>query len=510
MPRATTLDDFAPTDDASSELARDAQAIAQHGDRRGPMRPATLAPVRMRVRRRSAARVLRFADLLIVGVLSVWMYAMSSQAGLAGAPLGDVAVLLFGSIFTVAGVETLKGYDFGPKEALGWHLARTAGGVVAAGMATSLTMTMLTREPIVIAVGLWFELTLGAVLTLHLAWWLLIDHWRKAGRLVPNVVIVGANTNAERLIGAALKSGQVAVLGIFDDRLDRAPKFIRGVPVLGDLEAMRDHRLMPYVDRVVVTVGAGAERAANLLAKLSPLPNAVNLLLELESEAARDAAVQRIADWSLTPLTGPGHDAGRAFWKRTQDLAIGAVALAVSAPIMAAVALAVKLDSPGPVFFRQRRHGFHNEPILVWKFRSMRHEAADATAQRQTFFGDERVTRVGRFIRATSLDELPQIFNVLKGEMSLVGPRPHAIGMKTGEVDSARLVAEYAHRHRVKPGITGWAAVNGSRGPVDTPELVRERVALDIDYIDRQGFWFDLWIMLITLPRLLGDRHAVR
>jgi lipopolysaccharide/colanic/teichoic acid biosynthesis glycosyltransferase len=159
---------------------------------------------------------------------------------------------------------------------------------------------------------------------------------------------------------------------------------------------------------------------------------------------------------------------------------------------------------------RQRRHGFNQETIVVWKFRSMRHAAADATACRQVAADVDRVTRVGRFIRATSLDELPQIFNVLSGEMSLVGPRPHAIGMKTGETESALLVAEYAHRHRIKPGITGWAAVKGSRGPVHTEAEVRRRVELDIDYIQRQSFWLDLWILLITVPVLLGDRTAVR
>jgi lipopolysaccharide/colanic/teichoic acid biosynthesis glycosyltransferase len=162
------------------------------------------------------------------------------------------------------------------------------------------------------------------------------------------------------------------------------------------------------------------------------------------------------------------------------------------------------------VFFRQKRHGFNNEEIWVLKFRSMRHDRADATAARQVTAGDDRVTRVGGFIRKLSLDELPQILNVLKGEMSLVGPRPHAIGMKTGDEESARLVAEYAHRHRIKPGMTGWAAIRGSRGPVDTPEAVRRRVTLDIDYIERQSFWLDLYIMAMTLPCLLGDRLGAR
>jgi lipopolysaccharide/colanic/teichoic acid biosynthesis glycosyltransferase len=189
---------------------------------------------------------------------------------------------------------------------------------------------------------------------------------------------------------------------------------------------------------------------------------------------------------------------------------IGSLGLLAAAPIMLLTALAIKLDSPGPVFFRQRRHGFNNEAILVWKFRSMRHDMADAKAVRQISANDDRVTKVGKFIRKTSLDELPQLFNVLRGEMSMVGPRPHAIGMKSGDVESETLVARYAHRHRMKPGVTGWAAINGSRGPVDTAELVQERVALDVEYIERQSFWLDLYIIAMTIPCLLGDRSAVR
>jgi lipopolysaccharide/colanic/teichoic acid biosynthesis glycosyltransferase len=140
----------------------------------------------------------------------------------------------------------------------------------------------------------------------------------------------------------------------------------------------------------------------------------------------------------------------------------------------------------------------------------MKVERADATASQQVKAGDDRVTRIGRIIRKTSIDELPQLFNVMTGEMSLVGPRPHAIGMKTAGEDSARLVAEYAWRHRMKPGLTGWAQINGSVGPVDTPEAVRRRVALDVEYIERQSFWLDLYILLVTVPRLIAQRDIVR
>ncbi len=174
------------------------------------------------------------------------------------------------------------------------------------------------------------------------------------------------------------------------------------------------------------------------------------------------------------------------------------------------MALAVKLDSPGPVFFRQKRHGFNNEEIWVLKFRSMRHDRADATASRQVSKDDDRVTRVGRVIRKLSLDELPQLINVLRGEMSLVGPRPHAIGMKSGGADAASLVNTYSHRHRMKPGLTGLAAINGSRGPVDDAESLRRRVMLDLSYIERQSVWLDLWIIAVTVPLMLGDKSAAR
>ena len=189
---------------------------------------------------------------------------------------------------------------------------------------------------------------------------------------------------------------------------------------------------------------------------------------------------------------------------------VSGLGLVVAVPVMAVIALAVKLDSRGPVLFRQRRYGFNNEPITVLKFRTMRVEATDPDSVRQVQAQDPRVTRVGRFLRRTSLDELPQLFNVWAGEMSMVGPRPHAIGMKTAGEESSRLVAEYAWRHRMKPGLTGWAQINGSRGPVDTEAAVRKRVALDLDYIERQSLVLDLYVMLMTVPRLLGDGAAVR
>jgi exopolysaccharide biosynthesis polyprenyl glycosylphosphotransferase len=283
------------------------------------------------------------------------------------------------------------------------------------------------------------------------------------------------------------------------------------VPVLGKTADLIDHRILPYVDRIVITVPPKASgRIAQLLERLAPIPNPISLLLDDTDDDTEAQAIGRIADFDLAHVTGPTERSGYLMAKRALDVILSILGLIALAPLMTAVAIAIKLDSPGPVFFRQRRHGYLNEEIVVWKFRSMRTDATDHKAARQVSADDDRVTKVGKFIRKTSLDELPQIFNVLTGEMSLVGPRPHAIGMLSGGAEASKLVETYAHRHRIKPGLTGWAAVNGSRGPVDTAEDVRRRVALDLEYVERRSFWMDVAIILKTAPCLLGDSGAVR
>lgn len=160
------------------------------------------------------------------------------------------------------------------------------------------------------------------------------------------------------------------------------------------------------------------------------------------------------------------------------------------------------------MFFRQKRYGYNNRLIEVFKFRSMHQHQADATAERQTTRGDARITRVGRFIRKTSLDELPQLFNVVAGSMSMVGPRPHATATKAAGILFEQAVKEYTSRHRVKPGITGLAQINGYRGETDTVEKIEKRVEFDLEYIENWSVWFDLYILMRTVPAVLFTREA--
>ena len=284
-----------------------------------------------------------------------------------------------------------------------------------------------------------------------------------------------------------------------------------GVPVLGTTDTMLTHQIMPCVDLIVVTVDPSAtERVNQIMGRLEKLPNPITMYLDDVDANRRADAIEQIANAPLAPLHTKIGSTHKAFAKRVQDLVIGLFALLFFGIPMMLIALAIRLDSPGPIFFRQPREGFNNENFLVWKFRTLRHETTDIKAERQVTANDDRVTRVGRILRSTSLDELPQLFNVIAGEMSLVGPRPHAIGMKTSGMDSSELVAQYAHRHRIKPGMTGWAAINGSRGPMHKPEEINTRVAFDIAYIERQSSLLDLKIMAMTIPSMLGDRGAIR
>ena len=470
---------------------------------RGPFRPDVLSPVRTRL----TGTMLRQSFRSLDGAVLLSMLALTPA--LAHTPIPALWPALLGSALAFVVLPTVGAYAYAAQESVLRAIGRVAGAMTLATV-PALAVARLVSPVAQLSTLAWSGAALLALCALHAGALVKVRRWRREGRLTPNILVVGATQNAMRLIETALATREIAVLGVFDDRTDRIAPAVHGVPVLGDTAALVRHRILPFIDRIVLTVNAaGPARTAELIERLRVLPNELCLFLDAEDEKSRASTLSWLARSTLS-VGGAKAQESRQIAKRLQDLVFGALILFVAVPLMLVIALAVRLDSPGPVLFRQRRHGFNNEEITVWKFRSMRTETTDQAGARQVSFNDDRVTRVGRFIRRTSLDELPQFINVLDGKMSLVGPRPHPIGMRTAGEDSARLVAEYAWRHRIKPGITGWAQINGSRGPVHTAEEVRRRVELDVDYIERQSFWLDLYILAMTLPRLLGDGGAVR
>ena len=221
--------------------------------------------------------------------------------------------------------------------------------------------------------------------------------------------------------------------------------------------------------------------------------------LRLVNHSVREIAGIPVLTLSETPLTGT-----RLLLKQIEDMVLSGVILLLILPVLAAVALAIKLDSPGPVFFRQNRMGWNGKTFRIWKFRSMVVHQPEGGQVVQAQKNDSRITRVGAFIRKTSLDELPQLFNVLQGDMSLVGPRPHAI---QHDEEYSRRIADYFARHRIKPGITGLAQVRGYRGETKDIEQMVQRVEADIEYINNWSVWLDLSILLRTTTAFTGA-HA--
>jgi len=482
------------------------------GFQRGPFRPQKLVTVRQRRSGDISVRLFRFADLIGLLFFTIVSALQVAPDNILQLSLGQSLPFLTMTGLTLWLINGFELYRFNRLENLLGHFIKLFLVFwLAYGAGLGLTYLTPNSDDLRMAVNFWLGSSITFYGLLHLLWWQMVKRWRDEGQLTPNIVIVGATKHAQKLIETALSSRNVSILGVFDDRLLRSPQTVEGVPVLGGVSALMGHKITPFVDQIVIAIDPSAKaRVKSIIEKLRALPNEVSLLVDIETESARALALSRMADLPLARVSGVSKDERRAFYKRIQDLVIGTLALILLSPLMLIVALMIKLDSPGPVFFRQKRHGFNNEEIWVWKFRSMHTHMTDHTAQQQVTKNDPRVTRIGRFIRKTSIDELPQLLNVLVGEMSLVGPRPHAIGMRTGPDESARLVAEYAWRHRMKPGMTGWAAIKGSRGPMDRAEDVVKRIALDVDYIERQSFWLDLYIMAMTIPCLLGDDKTVR
>ena len=384
---------------------------------RGPLRPEALSPVRSRLTGAMAQKSFRALD---GGVLAT---ALGLTAAL-HPHLSLLAPCALGALAAFVLPPAFGAYVYSPDERAAQTLARVAlvfliAGILAAGVARLVA----PQAP----VGTWTLASWSMVSLTHLGQLQAVRGWRRQGRLTPNILVVGATDNARRLVETALRTREVAVLGVFDDRSDRIAPTVHGVPVLGDTTALLAHRILPYVDRIVLTVNAaGPARTAELIERLRVLPNELCLFLDGEDPKSRSTTLSWLARSTLN-VGGAEARESRQMAKRMQDIVLGLLLLIPASPVMALVALAVRLDSPGPILFRQRRHGFNNEEILVWKFRSMKSDATDQDGARQVSANDDRVTRVGRFIRKTSLDELPQVFNVLKGCMSLVGPRPHPV-----------------------------------------------------------------------------------
>lgn len=481
----------------------------------GPLARQILArPVVPAISRVVLAGLMQLADFLLLAAVGLLLHAVYVVPTYGFHPAYPAAVLslslLAVLLFNTTGIYDVAALRFVIPQlgriSLAWLVAFALGLAIVFFAKLEGTFSRLWLV-------FWFVGGLGAILASRLVLSRLIARWIAEGRLARRTVIVGGGPSAEELIETLQRDrhGDVEVIGVFDDRGDdRSPNMVAGVPKLGTVDDLVEFARRTRIDLLLVSIPVTAEeRVLQMVRKLWVLPVDVRLSAHTSRLRLRPRSYSYVGTVPVLDI----YDKPITDWDVVQkwlfDRVVGGLLLLLLSPVMLAVALAVKLDSRGPVFFRQRRYGFNNELIEVFKFRSMYVDQSDITAARLVTKDDPRVTRVGRFIRKTSLDELPQLINVaLLGTLSLVGPRPHAMHAKAENRLYAEVVDGYFARHRVKPGITGWAQINGWRGETDTSEKIQRRVECDLFYIENWSVMFDMLILARTPFALLKNENA--
>jgi polysaccharide biosynthesis protein PslA len=334
--------------------------------------------------------------------------------------------------------------------------------------------------------------------------------WSRSGRLARRVAVIGTGEFSRVFIDRLRSEPEFyTVVGLYDDRIRRSPAQQDGVALRGNVADLLERSRKEQIDLIVIALPLDAiQRISMILEEIGSAVADICLTTDALGYRYRSSQVSSVGTNPVVLIGERPLKDWRAARKRVFDLVVGLFALAVLSPLLGLIALAIRLDSSGPILFRQPRLGFNNRTFLCYKFRSMHHAMTDLSGGLQATRGDARITRTGKWLRALSLDELPQLWNVLKGDMSLVGPRPHPLHTKAADRLYTDVVAKYAFRHRMKPGMTGWAQVNGWRGETKTVEQIENRVACDLEYIENWSIWFDVRILFLTITREILSRHA--
>lgn len=352
----------------------------------------------------------------------------------------------------------------------------------------------------------WFVSQVTLVLVSRIGWDVLLRRSGQSGKLTRKVAILGAGRQAVELVEGIrrINNPWIDLVGIFDHRSDKQMALaFDGSQRLKTCDDLVEYARKHDLDEIIVTWSA-SDRLSEIHHRLKELPVEFRFL-------GPDVSSFRVAKWKFNSVAGmPTLDieytplAGwRLIAKELMDKVLALILMILVGPLMLLIALFIKLDNPGPVLFVQTRYGYNNRPFSVFKFRTMHSEFSDDT--RQARRNDRRVTRIGTWLRRFSLDELPQLFNVIAGSMSLIGPRPHPIPLNT---KFATTIEHYYARHRIKPGITGWAQVNGLRGETNTSEKMKKRIEYDLYYIENWSISLDLQILLATFSAVCSQKNA--
>ena len=487
-----------------------AQAVLSHVARKAGAGPAELsaearAIIAMPIESSYSAAVIvgiaQLIEALLLATLGFAIFASYLPANQSSIYLPTIALatLYANILFNAARTHRIASYR---------TVAQQTGRTLAAWSVVFITLMslvfLLKGSDLVSRVWLvsWYVSGAIVLVVFLLSLRALVAQWTRDGRLKRRTVIVGGGHDAEVLVEQIKQStgADVRLLGLFDDRIDeRSPESVAGLPKLGKVAELIEFARQTRVDLVIVSMPLSAEkRVLEMLTQLWVLPVDIRLSAHLSKLRFTSKAYSYVGNVPVFDMVDRPISDWNLIFKWLFDKLVAVLALVLLSPVMIVTAIAIKLDSKGPVFFKQKRHGFNNELIEVFKFRSMRTDMADANASKLVTKRDPRVTRVGRFIRKTSIDELPQFFNVLTGQLSVVGPRPHATQAKADNLLYYEAVEGYFARHKVKPGITGWAQIHGWRGETDTVDKIMQRVQHDLYYIEKWSILLDVYIVAMT------------
>jgi putative colanic acid biosynthesis UDP-glucose lipid carrier transferase len=352
----------------------------------------------------------------------------------------------------------------------------------------------------------WFLATPFALLFSHLAARKVSVDPAQASE-VRSVLIVGANDVGAKFARTIDRFPNLflSVRGFFDDRTEeRRPGDLR-YPVLGKMSEVAGYARENNIKMIFISQPISAQpRIRKLLDDLQDTTASVYFLPDIYVFDLMQARFDNVGGMPVVAICETPFMGFNSWLKRASDILLASIILLMLLPVMTVIGLAVWASSPGPIIFRQRRYGLYGEQIIVYKFRSMK-VTEDGPQVVQAKVNDSRLTRIGAFLRRTSLDELPQFINVLQGSMSIVGPRPHAVAHNE---QYRKLIKGYMLRHKAKPGITGWAQVNGLRGETETLDKMEARIRFDLDYLRNWSLWLDLWIILRTVKVVLARQNA--
>jgi putative colanic acid biosynthesis UDP-glucose lipid carrier transferase len=440
---------------------------------------------------------LRFADAVVLVATAAFTYWMRNDQFEMPTPYLvaiTLSVILQFSLGQVTGLYKFEALTRFPQQ-LG-----AASLCLSAVMACLAMVGYLTKTADIFSrlwLITWFFIAYACMVVVRVIVIRRLEAWRTQGGLRRRLAIVGAGEKGKRLVRhiQAAPDSDMTLLGIFDSHASPG-ELIEGIPVIGNVRNLVAHAGQLDIDEIIVAVPSGNhELLSTIMGELRSVPADITLCPDTIGLAMPILGVEEVNGLGLLRIYRRPISGWDRLMKAIEDRVLAIFLLTVFSPLFLLIGLAIKIDNPGSVFFRQRRSGFNNNSFVLYKFRTMRTGTEDETIVPQARRDDPRITRVGSFLRRTSLDELPQLLNVLRGEMSLVGPRPHAVAHN---VHYAELIDQYLSRHRVKPGITGWAQVHGHRGETQTIEKMQARVECDLYYIDHWSIWFDLRILLMT------------